>query len=246
MEDVSPEVVKGYSVWLEPESLHYHAGGVVQARVLWGYMMQRKGTADTGGWNCYALDPGGSLLEADVSRGEGGCHKAAFFAGGEGLYNLVLENEAGVFCRLPGGEWVRGGLDRNPGAAECARFFQRARIPVPVGHHIHGRLDNLSAAGLDVFSREFREYRLGDSIVIKVCYMGRPLPGACVKATHHLFAGGGYPWSGKTGKEGEISFTLAEKGHWMFTCTLSDEEDRGENRYHKTVHTASFVVAGVR
>ncbi len=246
MDNVSPEVVRGYSVWIEPESLHYHAGSVVRARALWGCMMRRDGEADTGGWNAYALDPGGAVLEADIARGEGNLYKVAFFSGGEGLYNLVLENKAGIYCRLPGGEWTRGPRDSCPGAVESARFFQRARIPVPVGHHIRGRLESVSAFGLDVFSREFGEYRRGDSIVIKVFYNGRPLPGADLKAACHLFSGTEYPWRGRTSKDGEVSFTFPERGHWMFTCTLDDGQDGGGAGYGRTVYTSNFVVAGVR
>lgn len=245
MEDVFPGVVKGFSAWLEPESLHYHAG-IVRVRALWGYMMQREGTADTGGWDCYALGPAGTVLEADIAPNEGNYHNVAFFAGGEGLYNLVLENDAGIYCRLPGGGWSGEDPGQAPGALECARFFQRSRLPVPVGHHVHGPLDSVSAGGLDVFSREFGEYRPGDGIVIKVYYRGRPLPGADLKATYHLFAGSEYPWQGKTGKDGEVYFTFPEKGHWMFTCTFAGGEERGEGRYSKTVYTANFVVAGVR
>ncbi len=245
MEDAFPGVVKGFSAWLEPESLHYHAG-IVRVRALWGYMMQREGTPDIGGWDCYALDPAGTILEADIAQGEGNHHNVAFFAGGEGLYNLVLENSAGIYCRLPGGGWSRGDAGENPGALECSRFIQRSRLPVPVGHHVHGPLGGVCPGGLDVFSREFREYRPGDGIVINVYYRGRPLAGADLKATCHLFTGSGYPWQGKTGEDGEVYFTFPEKGHWMFTCTFEDRDDGVPGRFSKTVHTANFVVSGVR
>lgn len=245
MEDVFPGVVKGFSAWLEPESLHYHTG-VVRVRALWGYMMQREGTSDIQGWDCYALDPGGAVLEADIAPGEGNYHNVAFFAGGEGLYNLVLENDAGIYCRFPGGEWSRVSAGDNPGGLECVRFFQRSRLPVPVGHHVHGPLISTSTGGLDIFSPEFREYRPGDGIQIKVYYRGRPLPGADLKATYHLYTGAGYPWQGKTGEEGEVYFTLPEKGHWMFTCTIEDPGDQEPGRYGKTVYTTNFVIAGVR
>lgn len=245
MENSLPEVARGFTVWIEPESLHYHTG-IVQARALWGRMMQREGSADTRGWTCYALDPSGALLDADVAPGEGNFHKVAFFAQREGLYNLVVENHAGVYSMLPGGVWEKGPLYSHSGAPEAVRYLQRARISIPVGHHVHGPLSNLAAGGLDVFCDEFREYRLGDSIAVRVFYNGRPLPGAELKATYHLYAGSARPRQGNAGADGGITFTFPEKGHWMFTCSYTDNNQNEEGDYTKTVHTSTFVVAGVR
>lgn len=246
MEGVSPDAARGFSIWIEPESLHYHARGVVRARALWGRMMRRDGRAALEGWRAYALDPRGEELEADIARGDENCHQVAFFAGGEGLYSLVLENEAGIYCRLPGGEWAPRIPDRPPGVEECVRFFQRARVPIPVGHHVRGRQEFVSPAGLDVFSEEFREYHPGEGAVIRVYYAGRPLAGAEVKATYHFYTGTGYPWRGVTGEDGGVPFTFTEKGHWMFTCTLDDGEAGGNGLFDRTLHTASLVLAGVR
>lgn len=245
MEHSLPGVARGFTVWLEPESLHYHAG-IVQVRALWGRMMQREGSADIWGWTCYALDPSGALLDADVAPGEGNFHKVAFFSQREGLYSLVVENHAGVYSMLSGGVWEKGSLSSHAGAQEAVRYLQRARISVPVGHHVHGPLSSLAAGGLDVFCGEFKEYRLGDSIAVRVFYDGRPLPGAELNATYHLYTGTGYPWRGNAGENGEITFTFPEKGHWMFTCSYTDNRQNEEGEYNRTVHTSTFVVAGVR
>lgn len=235
MDNGSPEVTRGFSVWLEPESLHYHAGGVVRVRALWGRMMQREGQADTRGWTCLGLDPGGALLDADIALGEGNYHNAAFFAGGEGLYNLVLENDAGVYPA------AGGQVEGSPGEAVGTRYIQRARIPVPVGHHVHGPLEIEARQGLEVFCGEFREFSPGDCVVIRTFFDGKPLEDAEIKATYHLYTGEEYPWSGRTGENGEVSFTFSAKGHWMFTCTHTEAGGGG-----KTVHTSTFVMAGVR
>lgn len=243
MDNGNPGVERGFAVWMEPESLHYHTG-IVQARILWGRMMQREGAADAGGWSCYALDPEGEVLEADIAPGEGTFHKAAFFAHREGLYSLVLDYDAGVYL-IPGEVRALGEPGDEPGGAvKAVRYYQRARLPVPVGHHMHGRLENLEAAGLDVFCSEFREYRPGDSIVVSVFYKGKPLAGAEIKATYHLYTGTEYPWRGITGKDGSASFTFSDKGHWMFTCTHSGADSDAGNS--QTVNTSTFVVAGVR
>lgn len=245
MDNGTPGVSRGYAVWLEPESLHYHTG-IVQARILWGRMMRREVIADTGGWDCYALDPEGEVLEADIAPGEGTFHKAAFFARREGLYSLVLDNDAGVYSLLPGEvQACRPPGVKPEGDVEGVWYYQRARLTVPVGHHLHGRLESPGAAGLDVFCSEFREYRPGDSIVISVFYNGRPLAGAEIKATYHLYTGIEYTWRGITGKDGAAPFTFSDKGHWMFTCTHTGCADSGAG-YSKTVYTSTFVVAGVR
>lgn len=224
MTNNTQDTAGGYSLWLEPEHLHYHSG-IVQARAILGPPMRKEGGADIKGWNAYALAPGGSVMDADIAAGED-YQKVAFFAGSEGLYDLVLENQAGVYS---------GG-----------RLLQRARLPVPVGHHIHGPLKNLGSGGLDLFCEEYREYRAGESISIVVMYNGKPLPGAKLAATYHLYEGGRMPWQGTAGGDGRVSFTFTGKGHWLFTCTHADESLKLEGQYDRSVFTSTFVVAGVR
>lgn len=241
-----PGVTRGYSIWLEPEQLHYHPGGVAQARALWGPMMRREGGADIRGWLGYAVDPSGKVLEADIVRSGDDLHKLAFFVGDEGLYQLVLENEAGVYSSMPGDRWEKGSQSQHPGAEGAVRYIQRARLPVPVGHHIHGKLNSLNSEGLDIFCEEYRDYGLGDSITLRVIYNGRPLPGASVAATYHFYTGDGYPWQGQAGDDGVISFKFFEKGHWMFTVTYADGSLSQQGENSKTILTSTFVVAGIR
>ncbi|MFZ5643156.1 MAG: ATP-binding cassette domain-containing protein [Bacillota bacterium] len=215
MESKVSEINSGYNAWLEPEHLHYHSG-VVQARALWGRMMKRESWDDIRGWISYAVDPSGALLDADIAPGEDNFYKVAFYTGDEGLYNLVMESDG----RFDGG-----------------RLLQRARIPVPVGHHIHGNLVNTCKEGLDVYCEEYREYGPGQEIILTVMLNGRPLPGSIIKATYHFHEGDGYPWTGETGEDGRVKFTFPEKGHWLFTCTHSDSSG---------LYTSSFVIAGVR
>lgn len=219
-------VTGGYAVWLEPEHLHYHAG-IVQARALWGPPMRGEVGAGIKGWYAYALAPDGSVLDSDIAGGGGEDYqKVAFFAGSEGLYHLVLENEAGIYSG--------------------ARYFQRARLPVPVGHHIHSPVKSLGTEGLDLFCEEYRDYRMGDSISIVVLYNGKPLSGARLEATYHLYEGERMLWQDTAGADGRVSFVLSGKGHWLFACTHPDRFLKLEGRYERTVFTSTFVVAGVR
>jgi len=234
-----PEVARGFLPWLEPESLHYHQG-VVQVRALWGTMMQRAGGAEVSGWSAYALNPEGNILEADLAPGEGNFYKVAFFAGEEGLYQLVLENNAGIYL-IPPGEGPEGQAGNK-----AVRYFQRARLPVPVGHHVHGSAGNACTMGLDIVCREYREYHPGDSAKIMVYFNGRPLPGVEVRSSYHLYTGGEYPWRGKTGEDGSLVFEFSAKGHWLFTCNHTTPGGEKDGGFDRTVHTASFVVAGVR
>ncbi|MFZ5646800.1 MAG: ATP-binding cassette domain-containing protein [Bacillota bacterium] len=217
---------EGYTIWLEPEHLHYHSG-IVQARAIWGPIMKREEGAVANGWQAYALAPDGSVLDADIAGTGEDFYKVAFFAGKEGIYDLVLENEAGIYSGV--------------------RHIQRARLPVPVGHHVHGPVKNLGNEGLDLFCEEYNsEYRLGDTISIMVMYNGKPLPGAQLAATYHLYDGEQFPWRGTAGGDGRVLFTFSGKGHWLFACTHADETLKREGQYHQTVFTSTFVVAGVR
>lgn len=202
-------------IWLEPEHLHYHQG-VVQARALWGKMMRREGVTGISGWTGYASDPAGNLLDADIGPGGDDYRQIAFFAAAEGLYGLVLESRS---------------------AAEGKRVLHRARMPVPVGHDVQGNPEGAGSAGLDLYCEEFKNYGPGMTVTLRVALDGKPLPGAVVKGTYHIFEGEDYPWAGETGKDGKVTCTFSARGHWLFTCTYFDAA---------SIYHSSFTLPGVR
>lgn len=246
MKNEIPDLVRGHEAWLEPAHLHFHSGGEVEIKVLWGHMMQRDGMGRPENWRAVVIDPAGKTSQVDIGYGEGLYHTLNFTAGPEGLYTVALENKAGVYCVLPDGAWVLGDRGNFPQASGCTKYHQWARVAIPVGHHIHGSLETVVNQGLDLYPGEYREYRPGDNIDLQAYYHGRPLAGAEVKAVYHLFTGVDYPLVGKTGPDGHVSFTFNEKGHWMFIVTYRDESEKLDAKYDATVYTTTFVVPGVK
>ncbi|MHB8157961.1 MAG: ATP-binding cassette domain-containing protein [Desulfocucumaceae bacterium] len=201
MANTLSDVSGTYPIWLEPEHLHYHPG-VAQARVLWGLMMRREPGADMREWVSYAVDPSGSVLDADLAEGGEDYSKVAFFAGDDGLYNLVVESKS---------------------SAEGQNCVRRARLSVPVGHQVYGRPESVFREGLDIFCEEYRDYSPGQTVAIRVMFDGKPLSGAVVKATYHFYGANDYPWQGETGEDGTVALTFDQKGHWMFVCQYTDK-----------------------
>ncbi|KJS16388.1 MAG: hypothetical protein VR69_09415 [Peptococcaceae bacterium BRH_c4b] len=241
-----PDVARGYAVWLEPAHLHFHSGGKAEVRAYWGSMMQRDGQGQSENWRAYVIDPAGTEIPASIEIGEVLFHTVAFQANAEGLYTVVLENNAGIYCTLPDGSWVRDGGPVLPQGARCSRYVQWARVAAPVGHHVHGTPPGTISGGLDIIPGSHHDFAPGDRLGLRVYFRGKPLPGAVLKGTSHLFNGSEYPLTGVAGQEGEAEFTFSAKGHWMFTVTYTDDKDAKEGLYHSTVHTTTLVVPGVR
>lgn len=232
MEKSVQDVANGFAAWLEPSHLHFHSGGRADVRAFWGRMMQRESLGEPDKWRAVVVDPAGNRTGAAIEQGEGLYHVLNFQAGEEGLYTVVLENSAGIYCLMP--------------EESCVRHLQWARIDVPVGHHVHDKPSRAIDDGLDIVSSHFLEYMPGDKINLTVLYRGKPLPGAEVKATNHLFTGTDYPLSGITGSQGEVTLTFNAKGHWMFIVTHTDDSNGKAGEYHSTICTTTLVVPGVR
>lgn len=240
-----PDIVKGHELWLEPTHLHFHSNAEVEIRALWGHMMQRDGMGRPENWKAYVIGPDGAQRELTPEYGEGLFHVFYFPAGAEGLYTVVVENDAGIYNILADGRWEQGPKRDYPEAQNSSYYYQWAKLTVPVGHHVHGAGTALGK-GLDIVPEEFKEYRLGDRVNIKVNYDGQPLADTEVKATYHLYDGKEYPIILKTDGSGEVSFNFNQKGHWMFYVSHRDDSRRKEGEYDGMQLASTLVIPGVR
>jgi len=213
------EIESGYTVWLEPSHLHFNSGGQVEIKALWGNKMQKDGTGNPQNWQAVVIPPAGEEFKGEVSYGEGLYQSVSFPAGEEGLYYVLVENNAGT----------------NKGTS----YIQRAGLLVPVGHHVHGH-GVATGRGLEIVPSELKEFHPGDNISLQVLFNGQTLPNIDVKITYHLYEGDDYPYSATTGDSGNLSLTFKEKGHWMFLAQYKDQNDLLE------YHVSTFVVPGVR
>lgn len=217
------EIERGYAVWLEPTHLHFHPGNRIEIKALWGNKMQKDGIGNPENWKAFVTDPSGKKLDAEITYGEGLYAGVYFEAEEEGLYHVMVENDAGVYQENYYSQW--------------------AGLLVPVGHHIHGR-GIVTGHGLEIVAAEFKEFCLGDTVTLQVLFNRKLLPGIEVKATYHLYEGPGYPYSETTGDEGRLNFTFDNKGHWMFLVNYKENVTGQE--YKTRYYTSTFVVPGVR
>lgn len=246
MNENIPDIVRGHEVWLEPTHLHFHTGGEAHFKALWGHMMQRDGMGDAANWSAWVSKEQGGEEKAYIGPGDGLFYTVSFPVQEEGIYTLVLKNDAGIFSTLKDGSWVKGSLKEYPEAQVSYRYLQWARTSASVGHHQHGKGMPAVPGGLDIVPGEIRDYSTGQTADFKVYYQGKPLAGATVQATYHLYDGSSYPWSGKTGGDGEFSFTFEQKGHYMFIATHLDTSSNEPGQHQGLKLTATLVVTGVR
>lgn len=206
------QVVNGYALWLEPAHLHFHHGDSARIKVLWGYAMKRDKLDKPENWTGLVSTPEGLQIEVPVTMDRDGFNYELIFDGGsEGIYTAQVEHHTGVFHH-----W--------------------ARVLVPFGHHVHGRGAAMNR-GLEIVPGEYSEFHPGDSPSFTVLFNGRPLAGARVLATYHIYDGDGFPHQLFADENGVFKFEFVARGHWMFqTHTAGDGEE----------HIATLVVPGVR
>lgn len=221
--EVLNQVKDGYAVWLEPVHLHFHSGGKVEIKVLWGKEMRRQQGGSPARWEVQVRGPARENIAAELKSSQEFPALINFPAAEEGLYLVTVENDAGKI-----GETI---------------YRQWASLLVPVGHHIHGP-GVARGHGLELVPEEFREFKPGDAITFRLLYNGQPLAGTEVGATYHLYEGSsGYPHVAKSDEQGLVKFVLDSKGHWLFTSTYIDSSGGEAVPGHYTV---TFVVPGVR
>lgn len=206
------QAVNGYAFWLEPAHLHFHHGDSARIKVLWGYAMKRDKLEQPVEWTGLVIDPEGRQSEASIAMDKDGFNYEMVFQGGpEGIYTAQVEHRAGV-------------------------FYHWARVLVPFGHHVHGRGAALNR-GLEIVPGNYAEFHPGDRAGFQVLFNGKPLAGARVLATYHIYDGEGFPHEIYAGPEGEFQFAFDARGHWMFQVHTAGG---GEE------HIATLVVPGVR
>lgn len=198
------------AIWLEPTHLHFHHGDNIVVKVLWGRAMRKDGVADTTSWKGCVMDPAGKHKPAQITpASDGSYYTLVFGCEDEGMYTAQVESD-------PSG--------------------QRARILVPVGHHVHGQGTALNR-GLEIVPGNYGEFHPGDTVVLTVLNDGVPLAGAQMQATYHLYEGTGFAHSIAADEFGRVQFIFDALGHWLFQV-----DSRTDNR----AVTATLVIPGVR
>ncbi|MCF8010738.1 MAG: DUF4198 domain-containing protein [Clostridiales bacterium] len=215
------EITQGNIIWLEPTQLHFHPGDSIKTKVLWGSAMQKMVPGNPENLTAHVNGPDGKVINAEILDSDSKIlvqHKA----GRSGLYHLVVENDAGVY--------------------DGKYYYQWARLPVPVGHHICDK-GIITGQGLEIVPNEFMQYHPGDTFNLQVLLNGNILPGAEVKITYHLYDEPVYPYSQKTNEKGQVDFTFNAKGHWLFLVNYEEKVDNEE--YNSVCYSCTYVMPGV-
>ncbi len=209
---------EGYAIWLEPVHLHFHRGDQVKVKVLWGRGMRRSNGRVPGPLRGFAVNPEGNTQLAEIQYDEAiSARVLTFNAGEEGIYTVQVEND-------------------GPENADVLRRYLAARLPVQVGHHAHGSVIALNR-GLEIIADTAAGLHPGREIELAILFAGKPMAGAKIVATYHLYEGDGFPYARITDERGKAKFVFDARGHWMFQ--VSTKTDGQE-------HTATLVVPGVK
>lgn len=213
----SNKLLSKRAIWLEPIHLHFHHGDSIEVKLVWGQAMKRMQTSEPQNLKAVVIDPSGQESAAKIIRdNEDSTIRLVAECDQEGIYAVRAES-----------------CDIN---SEQVRDCQYAQMLVAVGHHVHGT-GRATNRGLEIVTGEYHDFHPGAEIELTVLQDGKPLSGALLQATHHLYEGEGFLHSFNSDEQGKAKFVFDARGHWLFQVTFKE---------NNVFNTATLVIPGVR
>ncbi|MCC4770479.1 DUF4198 domain-containing protein [Methanosarcina sp. DH2] len=244
LEDI-PDIVRGHEIWVEHGMQNVSPGDPVVCDLCFGHNMksdkavqvEKVTPAISGTW--------GENHEVEVSTAEDHL-LMQFIPAFAGYHTIGVEYDGGIL-NLP-----------HPGLEGPKYYQQYTKTILPVGDCQVGncQIVNCQAGGncqaeydptvgheLEIIPLGYRQYKVGEHILLKILYDGHGLPDIIVYGIH---AGNREnPIEVTTDQEGMVDIELEKGGKWMFKVGYRDPEKGVKDLYDKKVMTATFTIMDV-
>ncbi len=220
-----PDIVRGHEVWIEYDRHNISHGADVECKLCFGHNMKSERAVEIEKVRPTVCDARGKEYDAYV--GLGGDHLLVRFTPErEGYHTLGVGYNSGIL-NLP-----------HPGLEGPKYYQQYTKTIVPVGRPRED-YDIVIGHELEIVPLDYRQYHVGDDILLKVLYAGHALAGATVYA---IYVGNeDDPIEVQTDHHGRAAVELKNDGKWMFKVMHRDSE-KSADLYDEKVMTATFTV----
>ena len=226
----------GHEIWLEGAQVR---GSQVKLSLFYGHNMRQDGVTDPGRITSLVFPPSGPVFKPDLTVKDDGL-LIGFEAPVAGYYTIIADLGIEVISQIKDG-YVLGPRSKFKDVIYAGAFHQIAKRIVAVrkpGVYMtglaHGILEIIPASP---------ECAVGDQLVLKACYEGRPLPHAEIKVV-----------SGKKGKEtivlktdenGETTIKIPWNGEWMFLLNHRDPFKKMSKEFDESVFVSTLVMEAI-
>lgn len=229
LEEDIPDIVRGHEVWIEYDIHSISRGDNAECKLCFGHNMKSESAVEIEKVKPIVFDTRNKQYGAYV--GAGGDHLlVSFTPKREGYHTMGVEYNGGIL-NLP-----------HPGLEGPKYYYQYTKTIIPVGR-CEKEYDLTVGHELEIIPLDYRQYDVGECILLRVLYDQRALPGATVYA---IYAGiEDNPIEVQTDHEGKVAVELEKDGKWMFKVLHRDPEKSVKDQYDEKVMTATFTVMDI-
>ncbi|MGB9590919.1 MAG: DUF4198 domain-containing protein [Candidatus Kryptoniota bacterium] len=167
--------------------------------------------------------------------------KYTFSPKAEGQYEVIVKLKQGFVSNTPDGRKL-GNKKTLKDVASCLQFNMNAKALINAGSKGKGS-NQQSDLPLEIIpTGNINKLKIGDQLLLKVMYQGKPLKGAKISATDEKSAlqqEGKWVQESESDAEGMVRVKLISKGPWLFTAAheipYADSSECDKSLYRTTL-----------
>jgi uncharacterized GH25 family protein len=245
LEDL-PDIVRGHEIWVEHGMQNVSPGDPVACDLCFGHNMKSDKAVQVEKVSLTVFSSQGENRAVEVSAADD--HLLMQFTPAFSGYHIIGVEYDGGILNLP-----HPGLEGPKYYQQYTKLILQVRDcqaeDFQVEEYCRAEEDCQAESGLivghelEIIPLGYRQYRVGERILLKVLYDGYGLPDAIVYGIHTDNQEN--PLEGITDQEGVVEFELEKGGKWMFKVGHRDSEKGVKDLYDKKVMTATFTIMNV-
>jgi uncharacterized GH25 family protein len=230
----------GHMLWLNASNYSPRPGENVTIEIGWGHKYPHHETVkEENIERVFVLDPKGRELPLEKVAPA----KYRFLPRAEGRYEVIAQLKQGFISTTPDGRKLGNKKTLNS-VVSCLHFTMNAKALINVGSKGKGSSHQSDLPFEIIPTGNINKLKIGDQLLLKVMYQGKPLKGAKFNATDENTAmqqEGKWVQESESDANGIVHVKLISKGPWLFTAaheipyTDSSECDKSSYRTTLTV-----------
>lgn len=231
-------MAEGHMLWLNASNYSPKIGESVSIEIGFGHKYPQIETVkEENIERIFVRDPNGH--ETPLERVTPA--KYRFFPRAEGRHEVIAQLKQGFVSTTPDGRKLGNKKTLNS-VVSCLHFTMNAKALINVGSKGKGSSHQSDLLFEIIPAGNINKLKVGDELLLKVMYQGRPLKGAKFNATDEKTAlqqEGKWVTESESDAEGMVRVKLISKGSWLFTATheipYTDSSECDKSSYRTTL-----------
>ena len=230
-----PDIVRGHEIWVEHCMQNASPGDQIDFDLCFGHNMKSDRAVQVEKVAPAVFSALGESRAIEINAAEN--HLSMRFTPAFGGYHTIgVEYDGGVLNL------------HHPGLEGPKYYYQYTKTIISVGGcqaegNCRAEYGLTVGHELEIIPLDYRKYKVGEHILLKVLYDRHALPDVIVYGIHAENREN--PIEMTTDSEGFVDIKLEKGGNWMFKVGYRDPEKGIRGLYDKKVMTATFTIMNV-